>query len=287
LRASIKEFEKRDVQIIALVPNPPGEWQLTDSAKTEAGEPAFPILADPAVTVAATFGQGRWHPNSVSGNAGAMVIDREGVVRFHHPAGKDFSKRPVIDRPAPERLLQVVDGFRANRALVEILKKDADANLKKALEVALGPLGPDAKTVVPEFVEALQSDSVDVRLGAVAALWLIAPEAPKAVPALGIALKDRDPRVRRSAAEALWILGPIAKTALPAVVEALRDKDADVRTAAGEALWVLGPDAKAVVKELAASLKDDDAESAKAVAFALTQIGPTATQTWPAVVEML
>ena len=41
------------------------------------------------------------------------------------------------------------------------------------------------------------------------------------------------------------------------------------------------------MKELAASLKDDDAESAKAVAFALTQIGPTATQTWPAVVEML
>ena len=106
----------------------------------------------------------------------------------------DHGKAPVKDRPTPERLLQVIDGFREKRALVGALKKDADANLRKAVEVALGPLGPDTKTVVPEFVKALQSDSVDVRLGAVAALWLIAPEAPKAVPGLGIALKDRDTR---------------------------------------------------------------------------------------------
>src|SRR5262245_14045458 len=151
LRAAIKEFERRDVQVIAVLPYPPDEWQLSAGAKTESGMAAFPILADPSVTIVATYGQGRLRRGWVSGNAGAMVIDRDGVIRFQHPAGKDLSRRVVFDRPTPERLLQVVDGLTENRARVEVLKKGTDPSLRKAAAVALDPLGPDAKALVPEF----------------------------------------------------------------------------------------------------------------------------------------
>jgi hypothetical protein len=287
LRAAIKEFERRDAQVIAVLPYPPDEWQLSAGAKTESGAAAFPILADPSVTMVATYGQGRLRRGWVSGNAGAMVIDRDGVIRFHHAAGKDLSKRVVFDRPTPERLLQVVDDLKEKRARVETLKNDKNPGLRKAAAVALDPLGADAKTVVPEFVKALQSDHVDVRLAAVAALWYIAPDAPTAILALGTALNDGDTRVRRLTAEALWMLGRKASSALPTVVEALRDKDAGVRAAAVEALWVIGPDAKAVVMALAGSLKDDDPVAARAVAFALARIGKGATEAPQAVLEML
>jgi hypothetical protein len=281
LRDRLKEFETRDAQVIGVLPEVVDE--LFPSVKLNNGKAAFPVVSDLAGTCTGPYGQGA----GSSSEPATILVDRDGVLRWAHRAGRDRSKRPIADRPTLDRKLHAVDGMKRNRALADELARGSDARLSAAVTAALKPGGEDRGRHLPVLITAVRSDDVAIRLGALAALWHLVPQAPEAIASLQLALKDRDARARRLAADTLGQLGPQAKRALAALVEALRDPDADVRAAVVDALWVVGPDAEGIVKALAASLKPGDAEAARAAAFALGRITPNATAACQALLGML
>ena len=74
-----------------------------------------------------------------------------------------------------------------------------------------------------------------VRQAAAVALGGIGPEAKTAVPALTDLLNDKERAVRHAAASALGNVGPEAKTAIPALTELLKEQGV-IRETAAEAL---------------------------------------------------
>ena len=91
----------------------------------------------------------------------------------------------------------------------------------------------DVKEAVEPLMEAVKSDeSASVRRAAATALGQIAPDPEKAVPALTGALKDKAKDVRMAAALALGAFGPEARSALPALREMAGEKDKKVSQAA-------------------------------------------------------
>src|SRR5262245_10720202 len=68
--------------------------------------------------------------------------------------------------------------------LIDLVKKDPDANVRRASAQALGRIGPDPEKTVPALTDALKDKSFDVGLAAVTSLGQYGPEARAAVPAL-------------------------------------------------------------------------------------------------------
>jgi HEAT repeat protein len=175
----------------------------------------------------------------------------------------------------------------------------------------------------PSFpLDLIQTGDPVTSAGMAHALGLIGPEAASAVPELLLALRHKDPLVRYRAAEALGFIGPKASsTSAPALVHTLRDKDDDVRGAAARALGRLGASAPAeaiqalenllkgrnpylreaaaqafgdfgsplpeAIPKLVQTLKDKNGEVASAAADALGSFGPAAAAAVPPLVEAL
>ena len=106
MRDKIDEFEKRGAQIVAVDPHESHRVRhLLRSVGQRAEELTYPIMADPAHTVSATYGvafQMNIH-TEWSNRPATFVIDKEGVIRYQR-RGKTYS-----DRPKPEELLQELD----------------------------------------------------------------------------------------------------------------------------------------------------------------------------------
>jgi HEAT repeat protein len=210
---------------------------------------------------------------------------------------------------AAKALAQI--GLSAVPALTEALK-DEDVNVRAGVSYALGRIGPDAMSAVPQLIntlknwpkasklendyvrdtaanalvnigsaavpkliEALKMQNVDVRGGAAYALGRIGPRAKAAVPTLIEALKASHEYVRSSAADALGRIGPAAKPAVDALIEALRDGAGEVRSGAAYALGQLGD--KKAIPVLINSLQDQHEHVRGSAASALVRIGPAAT----------
>ena len=102
--------------------------------------------------------------------------------------------------------------------------------------LALGSIGAEAKTALPQLVPLLQDSDANVRSSAAFALGRIGAEAKIGVPQLVRLLKDSDANVRTNAAYALASIGAEAKTGVPQLVRLLKDSDANVRSNAAFAL---------------------------------------------------
>ena len=106
MRDKIAEFKKRNVQVVAVDPHESYRVRhMLRSVGHRAEELTFPILADPAHTVSATYGvafQMNIH-TEWSNRPATFLIDKDGVIRFERRA-KTFS-----DRPKPEDLLREID----------------------------------------------------------------------------------------------------------------------------------------------------------------------------------
>ena len=157
---------------------------------------------------------------------------------------------------------------------------------------ALGSVGPDAVTAVPQLVHALQDASFKVAAHACAALGEIGPSAKAAVPGITAAFDTlvqqrelAEPTLRIIFYGALGKFGPEAREAVPLVVGGLNHPDAKVRYSAATALGKLGPAAGQAIPQLIAALKDNeigpteeprgrDRTVAAAAATALINIGP-------------
>jgi len=102
LRERISDLEKASAQLVAIDPHE--SWSAKHFLK-EVGlqddDVQFPLLADPAQTVSATYGvafQMRIHVE-VSNRPATFIVDRDGVLRYQRRA-TTFS-----DRPGPDEIL--------------------------------------------------------------------------------------------------------------------------------------------------------------------------------------
>jgi uncharacterized protein (DUF2336 family) len=95
----------------------------------------------------------------------------------------------------------------------------------------------DVKEAVDPLMEAVKSDpSASVRRAAATALGQITPDPEKTVPTLTDALKDKAKEVRMAAATALGQFGPEARSALPALRELAAEKDKKLSKVAKQAM---------------------------------------------------
>lgn len=106
MRDRIKDFEDRGVQILAVDPHESYRVRhMLRDVGLKADAVAFPVLADPANTVSATYGvafQMNIH-TEWSNRPATFVIDKEGVIRYER-RGKTFD-----DRPKPDEILKELD----------------------------------------------------------------------------------------------------------------------------------------------------------------------------------
>ena len=191
-------------------------------------------------------------------------------------------------------------------ALSEALK-DQDASVRRSAALSIGTFaqGPDATTVIPALIDALENPDESVRSRAARALSGVRPEGPEydvfgrplpkplipipslpksVIPILIGALKDQDPAVRRQAAEALAGIGPVAKAAAPALFESLTDRNPDVCRYATYALRNIGVKPPAIIPALNRLLKHPDRRIRDVAVEALTNIGAPAV---PSLVRLL
>ncbi len=106
MRDKIAEFAQRGAQILAIDPHEP--YRVRHMLRNVGAGPdqvAFPILADAAHTVSATYGvafQMNIH-TEWSNRPATFVIDRHGTIRYERRA------TTYNDRPTPDEILQVLD----------------------------------------------------------------------------------------------------------------------------------------------------------------------------------
>ena len=194
---------------------------------------------------------------------------------------------------------------------------DEDGPIRLAAAVALGKIGPAARSAVPALVQALADPDSRVRGEAAAALGEIGPDAAKAVselarlsagggddpvadlatqalgelkaaavPALTEVLRRGSQEARVRVMKALGEVGSLASAAIPDLARALADSDEEIRTAAIEALGKvgIGPEAAVAVPHLLDALKDPDRHVRQHAAEGLGKIGPKSDQVIPGLI---
>lgn len=131
-------------------------------------------------------------------------------------------------------------------ALLHILNKDNDNDLRWAATSALGKMGVAA---VPGLIQALQDEDWKVRRSAADALWGL--REPSAVPGLVEALFDKNDVVRQAANGAIEAMGEMAVSGL---AEAIKVGNSVVRQKAAEILREIGtPQAMQALQQAAGS----------------------------------
>jgi len=211
-----------------------------------------------------------------------------------------------------------IGGPQAVSLLIAALEHEDDYVRMKALD-AVEALGPGARAAIPALMRALKNDETNSPFVATA-LGAIDTEGIS-TPALIEALRSESPEMRRFAAFGLSRMGRKAAAAEKALHDGLRDGDLAARIAAAEAHWSISgkadeavdvlrsvlqasPDwpvpmwaasalaemglaAKAAVPELIACLKSDTGYVASYAAEALGKIGPEAASAAPALAAQL
>ncbi|MGI2904333.1 HEAT repeat domain-containing protein [Tolypothrix sp. VBCCA 56010] len=157
--------------------------------------------------------------------------------------------------------------------LIEALLNNPKLDVRKGAAEALAKIELH-RDAVPDLRKALKDTSWQVRRSAAQALGNIGAEASSAVPDLISALKkDRNYTMRRSAAEALGNIGMKASSAVPQLIAALKDQNFKVRGDAAEALGKMGIEASSAMPNLIINLKDENKDVRRKTVTALSQIG--------------
>jgi HEAT repeat protein/lysophospholipase L1-like esterase len=233
-------------------------WALGDVGPAAA--PAVPALRrllqdeDPFMRAGAVFGLGAI-------GAGARAAAPAIVAKLDDPDER-------VRWRAADALAKIGLGADSVDALVRLVCEVRSPGRGMAAE-ALGRLGPEAASAVPELIAATSDRRPEVRWRAVWALGRIGPAAKPAVLALRIALADPD--VRWRSAEALGGIGPSAVEAVPDLIALLRDPSSSVRWRAVAALGAIG--SRQAAPALAGAA-DDAAENVRLAAIsALSSVG--------------
>jgi HEAT repeat protein len=141
--------------------------------------------------------------------------------------------------------------------------RDRDAFVRRYAALALGKIGPGAKSAIGDLSLALKDARREVQLAAIDALGEIGPASTQALTA-AVADPTKDPAVRRRAADGLGQIGPPARGAVRALTDVLTGRirspmakgkgkrnDDDIRPAVAAALGKLArPEDTAAVEAL-------------------------------------
>jgi HEAT repeat protein len=176
-------------------------------------------------------------------------------------------------------------GGDAGSAVPELVRRLGRPNSDEWAERALVAMGPVAGAAVPDLLALVTSTDPKVQDGAARVLISLGEAAKPAVRELRAELKGpvRDRRWR--AALALGKLGPVAGEALPDLIEAIEQGTGQLRWAAVWAMEGYGPRAKAAVPALVAALSDENLRFG--AARSLRSIGPAAEAAIPALISRL
>lgn len=143
----------------------------------------------------------------------------------------------------------------------------------------LGASGADdseqPKRSVPELIEALKDERLDVRRRAMLEIHEAGPDAKSAVPTLIEILQRNDPATRKFAINAFIGIGPAARSAVPALIEALSCEDFHTQYWACRALGAIGAESKSAVPKLIELVKEGVTSVRRNAAATLGKIGPT------------
>ncbi len=174
----------------------------------------------------------------------------------------------------------------------------SQAAQRRSAAFALGRMGVEARTAVPELARRVLDDpDADVRDAAAAAIGDIVRDFKggdvkqvwtKAGGTLVKALKeDADERVRRSAAYALGTFGRIGVDATEYLVKALKDDKSSVRQNAAWAIGQIGEGAKEAVGDLCELLSDKDTLVRRDAAGALGSMGKAGASAGRPLIDLL
>ncbi len=111
-------------------------------------------------------------------------IDAAKLIAVLKTAPKAKDRAAAADELGRHGAIRARDVKDAIDPLLEALKEDRDAEVRRAAAKALGDIAPDSKRVVPALTEALRDDSVAVKMAAALALGQYGGEAREALPSL-------------------------------------------------------------------------------------------------------
>lgn len=203
--------------------------------------------------------------------------------------------------------------FKADESLREIVVlgllekvKGNNTEISESAAKALGAMGPDAKSAIPELVNQMAHPSQKVKNASAEALGRIGGDGvtnliaalqsdnknhqalgalafkqmrngtPETVRAIIPLLKSQDSMVRSCACRALGNFGSVSKDAVFALREALKDEESKVRCEVLYAIREIGPDAKDAIPDLIAKLSDADMGVREQAAIGLQKFGADA-----------
>jgi HEAT repeat protein len=164
---------------------------------------------------------------------------------------------------------------KAAGTLVDALKNDKDAHVRRAAAYALGTFGPPGAGAVSVLRAALSDESAMVRQNAAWALGQIGEGAGEAVGELCERLKDKDVLVRRDAAGALGSMGKDGAEGVAPLIRLVESEPDEVvkKTALDSLAHLAGPKHEKFAPGLAPLLEDKDAEVSLGAATVLARIG--------------
>ncbi|MBW4442729.1 MAG: HEAT repeat domain-containing protein [Plectolyngbya sp. WJT66-NPBG17] len=177
-------------------------------------------------------------------------------------------------------------GKPAIAALTELAKNEKEPQKSRLFAiVALGEL--NAKAATPVLVDAIDSNSKEIRLAALAALAKLEEPGKDALPFLVTALKDKDADIRIGAAQVLENYGSAAKDVVPALTIAIADSNRTVQVKAINAIAAIGADAKSAIPALTDALNAPEREVRLAVILAVSKLGQEAKSVVPILAQLL
>lgn len=171
-------------------------------------------------------------------------------------------------------------------ALISLAKNPKEPQRSRLFAiVALGEL--NARTATPVLMSAIEGNSKEVRLAALAALSKIEEPGKEAIPPLIIALRDKDADIRIGAAQALGKFGSAAKSVVPELINRLTDPNRTVQVKAINAIGAIRAEAKLAVSPLTDALNAPEREVRLAAIVALGKLGIEAKSAIPLLAKLL
>lgn len=156
------------------------------------------------------------------------------------------------------------------RVLQVAPKDEEDEAFRREVQLALAAIGPAAAPAVPQLIESLSSQDVEIQSSAAYALGKIGPEAAKAAPLLREKTASEEELVKRVSLWALLKILPedreIRQRAIPLLVQALSSERELARLEAAISLGDLGVKTKPVLAKLQELAEHDESPAVRQAA---------------------
>ena len=239
---------------------------------------------DFAIAWIRNYGNGRVFFSVLTHTSGSMLFDSAMLQHFLDGIQFALGDLKVDTTPNPITSAKSAAPVHPRKSVAECIAslKGANSDAKVEAIIALGDLGDEAKTALPNMILLLKDNAQDVRFFAAMALGRVGAAA---VPGVTGLLHDTNATVRAIAAQALGRIGPNANQSIPELKPLIQDTNAAVRT---EVVLALGRIEKEIAVPMLVDLLSRNVTDVREAAFdALGEMGSAARAALPALTEIL